>query len=149
MSWVLCGLASHLLGLRLEWVPDCSVRGLPSLDSGLRFLPSFRPELIGAFKDYTLDSAAATPSASVPPPPPPAAPPKPAAQPSAQAPGSSYPPHMQVRPTSQFAFLSRPLSLWHILALDPFITSRFSAWCEPHLLREQESTWAVLMDLKA
>ncbi|XP_039206478.1 dihydrolipoyllysine-residue acetyltransferase component of pyruvate dehydrogenase complex, mitochondrial [Crotalus tigris] len=55
-----------------------------------------KPELIGAFKDYTLDSAAATPSASVPPPPPPAAPPKPAAQPSAQAPGSSYPPHMQI-----------------------------------------------------
>ncbi|XP_026536737.1 dihydrolipoyllysine-residue acetyltransferase component of pyruvate dehydrogenase complex, mitochondrial [Notechis scutatus] len=55
-----------------------------------------KPELIGAFKDYTLDSAAAAPPASVPPPPPPAAPPKPAAQPSSQAPGSSYPPHMQI-----------------------------------------------------
>ncbi|XP_013926228.1 PREDICTED: dihydrolipoyllysine-residue acetyltransferase component of pyruvate dehydrogenase complex, mitochondrial [Thamnophis sirtalis] len=56
-----------------------------------------KPELIGAFKDYTLDSAAATPPAgSVPPPPPAAAPPKPAAQPSTQAPGSSYPPHMQI-----------------------------------------------------
>uniref|UniRef100_A0A8C5T0W1 Acetyltransferase component of pyruvate dehydrogenase complex n=1 Tax=Laticauda laticaudata TaxID=8630 RepID=A0A8C5T0W1_LATLA len=55
-----------------------------------------KPELIGAFKDYTLDSAAAAPPASVPPPPPPAAPPKPAAQPSKQAPGSSYPPHMQI-----------------------------------------------------
>ncbi|XP_070621951.1 dihydrolipoyllysine-residue acetyltransferase component of pyruvate dehydrogenase complex, mitochondrial [Erythrolamprus reginae] len=56
-----------------------------------------KPELIGAFKDYTLDSAAAAPPASVPPPPPPpAAPPKPAAQPSTQAPGSSYPPHMQI-----------------------------------------------------
>uniref|UniRef100_A0A8C6XFX1 Acetyltransferase component of pyruvate dehydrogenase complex n=1 Tax=Naja naja TaxID=35670 RepID=A0A8C6XFX1_NAJNA len=55
-----------------------------------------KPELVGAFKDYTLDSAAATPPASVPPPPPPAPPPKPAAQPSKQAPGSSYPPHMQI-----------------------------------------------------
>ncbi|XP_034281157.1 dihydrolipoyllysine-residue acetyltransferase component of pyruvate dehydrogenase complex, mitochondrial [Pantherophis guttatus] len=59
-----------------------------------------KPELIAAFKDYTLDSAAAAPPASMPPPPPPpppsAAPPKPAAQPSAQAPGSSYPPHMQI-----------------------------------------------------
>ncbi|XP_015746979.1 dihydrolipoyllysine-residue acetyltransferase component of pyruvate dehydrogenase complex, mitochondrial [Python bivittatus] len=55
-----------------------------------------KPELIDAFKDYTLDSAAAAPSASAPPLPPPAAPPAPATQPSAQAPGSSYPPHMQI-----------------------------------------------------
>ncbi|XP_063167537.1 dihydrolipoyllysine-residue acetyltransferase component of pyruvate dehydrogenase complex, mitochondrial [Candoia aspera] len=55
-----------------------------------------KPELIDAFKDYTLDSAAAAPSPSAPPPPPPATPPAPATQPSAQAPGSSYPPHMQI-----------------------------------------------------
>lgn len=56
-----------------------------------------KPELIGAFKNYTLDSAATAPPASVPPPaaapptPPPAAPLS-----AAQAPGSSYPPHMQI-----------------------------------------------------
>ncbi|XP_034995553.1 dihydrolipoyllysine-residue acetyltransferase component of pyruvate dehydrogenase complex, mitochondrial [Zootoca vivipara] len=57
-----------------------------------------KPELIDAFKSYTLDSSATVPPASVPPPPPPpaAAPPTPAAQLSAQAPGSSYPPHMQI-----------------------------------------------------
>ncbi|XP_033027333.1 dihydrolipoyllysine-residue acetyltransferase component of pyruvate dehydrogenase complex, mitochondrial [Lacerta agilis] len=55
-----------------------------------------KPELIDAFKSYTLDSSATAPPASVPPPPPAAAPPAPAAQPSAQAPGSSYPPHMQI-----------------------------------------------------
>ncbi|KAH0623327.1 hypothetical protein JD844_031543 [Phrynosoma platyrhinos] len=61
-----------------------------------------KPELVDAFKNYTLDVAATAPPASVPPPPPsppppsPAAPPTPGAQPSAQAPGSSYPPHMQI-----------------------------------------------------
>ncbi|XP_061448267.1 dihydrolipoyllysine-residue acetyltransferase component of pyruvate dehydrogenase complex, mitochondrial [Rhineura floridana] len=59
-----------------------------------------KPELIDAFKNYTSDSSATAPPASVPPPPPPpppaAASPTPAAQPSAQAPGSSYPPHMQI-----------------------------------------------------
>ncbi|XP_054853776.1 dihydrolipoyllysine-residue acetyltransferase component of pyruvate dehydrogenase complex, mitochondrial [Eublepharis macularius] len=57
-----------------------------------------KPELIDAFKSYTLDSAApAAPAASVPPPPTAAAPPTPPpAQPPAQAPGSSYPPHMQI-----------------------------------------------------
>ncbi|KAM9114077.1 dihydrolipoyllysine-residue acetyltransferase component of pyruvate dehydrogenase complex, mitochondrial isoform 1-T1 [Pangshura tecta] len=54
-----------------------------------------KPEFIDAFKNFTLDSAAsAAPSASVPPPT--AAAPPPPAQPSVQAPGSSYPPHMQV-----------------------------------------------------
>ncbi|NWZ72316.1 ODP2 dehydrogenase, partial [Acrocephalus arundinaceus] len=54
-----------------------------------------KPEHIDAFKNYTLDSAAAAaPAASVPPPP--AAAPSPPPQPSPQAPGSSYPPHMQV-----------------------------------------------------
>ncbi|XP_015273509.1 PREDICTED: dihydrolipoyllysine-residue acetyltransferase component of pyruvate dehydrogenase complex, mitochondrial [Gekko japonicus] len=58
-----------------------------------------KPELVDAFKNFALDSAA--PAASVPPPPPaaaaPAAPPTPPpAQPSAQAPGSSFPPHMQI-----------------------------------------------------
>lgn len=53
-----------------------------------------RPEDIEAFKNYTLDSAAATPQAA----PAPAASATPAA-PSAKAPGSSYPPHMQVRPS--------------------------------------------------
>ncbi|KAM9298857.1 dihydrolipoyllysine-residue acetyltransferase component of pyruvate dehydrogenase complex, mitochondrial [Gastrophryne carolinensis] len=52
-----------------------------------------RPELIDAFKNYTLDNAAAAPAASASPPaaaaqPPPAAP--------AQAPGSSYPPHLKI-----------------------------------------------------
>ncbi|KAG8147629.1 putative Acetyltransferase component of pyruvate dehydrogenase complex protein [Naja naja] len=68
----------------------------PLAATGAASRPTKRPELVGAFKDYTLDSAAATPPASVPPPPPPAPPPKPAAQPSKQAPGSSYPPHMQI-----------------------------------------------------
>ncbi|KAM9217024.1 dihydrolipoyllysine-residue acetyltransferase component of pyruvate dehydrogenase complex, mitochondrial [Leptosomus discolor] len=54
-----------------------------------------KPEYVDAFKNYTLDSAASAPSAaSVPPPQ--AAAPSPPTQPSAQAPGSSYPPHMQV-----------------------------------------------------
>nr|XP_006111276.1 dihydrolipoyllysine-residue acetyltransferase component of pyruvate dehydrogenase complex, mitochondrial [Pelodiscus sinensis] len=54
-----------------------------------------KPEFIDAFKNFTLDSiASAVPAASVPPPPA-AAPPTPA-QPSVQAPGSSYPPHMQI-----------------------------------------------------
>ncbi|NWW06059.1 ODP2 dehydrogenase, partial [Oreocharis arfaki] len=54
-----------------------------------------KPEYIDAFKNYTLDSAAAAPpAASVPPPP--AAAPSPPSQPSPQAPGSSYPPHMQI-----------------------------------------------------
>lgn len=61
------------------------------------FLTSPRPELIDAFKDYTLDAATGPPPASVPPPPsPPPPPPAAAGLPSAQAPGSSYPPHMQV-----------------------------------------------------
>ncbi|XP_048368955.1 dihydrolipoyllysine-residue acetyltransferase component of pyruvate dehydrogenase complex, mitochondrial [Sphaerodactylus townsendi] len=52
-------------------------------------------ELVDAFKNYALDSA--VPAASVPPPPAAAAPPTPPpAQPAAQAPGSSYPPHMQI-----------------------------------------------------
>ncbi|XP_072835403.2 dihydrolipoyllysine-residue acetyltransferase component of pyruvate dehydrogenase complex, mitochondrial [Pogona vitticeps] len=55
-----------------------------------------RPELVDAFKDYTLDVAASPPPASGPPPPPSPPPPAPAAPPSAQAPGSSYPPHMQI-----------------------------------------------------
>ncbi|NXH43034.1 ODP2 dehydrogenase, partial [Dicaeum eximium] len=54
-----------------------------------------KPEDVAAFKNYTLDSAAAAaPAASVPPPP--AAAPSPPSQPSPQAPGSSYPPHMQI-----------------------------------------------------
>ncbi|NXW47135.1 ODP2 dehydrogenase, partial [Nyctiprogne leucopyga] len=54
-----------------------------------------KPEYVDAFKNYTLDSAAsAPPAASVPPPQ--AAVPSPPTQPSPQAPGSSYPPHMQV-----------------------------------------------------
>ncbi|NWW82164.1 ODP2 dehydrogenase, partial [Climacteris rufus] len=54
-----------------------------------------KPEYIDAFKNYTLDSAAAAaPAASVPPPA--AAAPSPPPQPSPQAPGSSYPPHMQI-----------------------------------------------------
>ncbi|XP_071625298.1 dihydrolipoyllysine-residue acetyltransferase component of pyruvate dehydrogenase complex, mitochondrial isoform X1 [Heliangelus exortis] len=54
-----------------------------------------KPEDVEAFKNYTLDAAAsAPPAASVPPPP--AAAPSPPTQPSPQAPGSSYPPHMQI-----------------------------------------------------
>ncbi|XP_060107653.1 dihydrolipoyllysine-residue acetyltransferase component of pyruvate dehydrogenase complex, mitochondrial [Heteronotia binoei] len=58
-----------------------------------------KPELIDAFKNFALDPAA--PTASVPPPPAAAAAPPPAAAapptpPPAQAPGSSYPPHMQI-----------------------------------------------------
>nr|XP_060460686.1 dihydrolipoyllysine-residue acetyltransferase component of pyruvate dehydrogenase complex, mitochondrial [Panthera onca] len=55
-----------------------------------------KPEDIEAFKNYTLDSAAApTPqAAATPTPAAPASPPTP----SAQAPGSSYPTHMQVAP---------------------------------------------------
>uniref|UniRef100_A0ABI7ZCU3 Acetyltransferase component of pyruvate dehydrogenase complex n=1 Tax=Felis catus TaxID=9685 RepID=A0ABI7ZCU3_FELCA len=55
-----------------------------------------KPEDIEAFKNYTLDSAAApTPqAAAAPTPAAPASPPTP----SAQAPGSSYPTHMQVAP---------------------------------------------------
>ncbi|XP_053546086.1 dihydrolipoyllysine-residue acetyltransferase component of pyruvate dehydrogenase complex, mitochondrial [Bombina bombina] len=52
-----------------------------------------KPELVDAFKNYTLDSAAAAPAASVPPSPA-AAPPTP--QPLVQAPGSSYPTHMKI-----------------------------------------------------
>ncbi|XP_077161452.1 dihydrolipoyllysine-residue acetyltransferase component of pyruvate dehydrogenase complex, mitochondrial isoform X2 [Paroedura picta] len=52
-----------------------------------------KPELVDAFKNFALDSAA--PAASVPPPPP-AAPAAPSTPPPAQAPGSSYPPHMQI-----------------------------------------------------
>lgn len=51
-----------------------------------------RPEDIEAFKNYTLDSAAATTQATAAP----VASASPAA-PSAKAPGSSYPTHMQVR----------------------------------------------------
>nr|XP_056716205.1 dihydrolipoyllysine-residue acetyltransferase component of pyruvate dehydrogenase complex, mitochondrial [Euleptes europaea] len=54
-----------------------------------------KPELVDAFKNYALDPAA--PAASVPPPPAAAAPPSPPpAQPPTQAPGSSYPPHLQI-----------------------------------------------------
>ncbi|XP_067421532.1 dihydrolipoyllysine-residue acetyltransferase component of pyruvate dehydrogenase complex, mitochondrial [Emydura macquarii macquarii] len=54
-----------------------------------------KPEFVDAFKNFTLDSAAsAAPATSVPPPP--AAAPPPPAQPSVQAPGSSYPPHMKI-----------------------------------------------------
>ncbi|OBS83089.1 hypothetical protein A6R68_22927 [Neotoma lepida] len=52
-----------------------------------------KPEDIEAFKNYTLDSAAATPQAA--PAPAPAASAAPSA-PSARAPGSSYPTHMQI-----------------------------------------------------
>nr|XP_060643716.1 dihydrolipoyllysine-residue acetyltransferase component of pyruvate dehydrogenase complex, mitochondrial [Anolis sagrei ordinatus] len=55
-----------------------------------------KPELVDAFKSYTLDAAATAPPASVPPPSPASAPSTPASQPSARAPGSSYPPHMQI-----------------------------------------------------
>lgn len=73
-----------------------SERLRPSPDGVWGSMCSSRPEHIDAFKNYTLDSAAAAaPAASVPPPP--AAAPSPPPQPSPQAPGSSYPPHMQVR----------------------------------------------------
>ncbi|XP_040832880.1 dihydrolipoyllysine-residue acetyltransferase component of pyruvate dehydrogenase complex, mitochondrial isoform X8 [Ochotona curzoniae] len=52
-----------------------------------------KPEDIEAFKNYTLESAAAAPAPPAAPAPAPAASPPP---PSAQAPGSSYPTHMQV-----------------------------------------------------
>ncbi|KFV61116.1 hypothetical protein N307_03109 [Dryobates pubescens] len=56
-----------------------------------------KPEYVDAFKSYTLDSAAsAPPAASVPPPQAAAPSPPPPPPPSPQAPGSSYPPHMQV-----------------------------------------------------
>uniref|UniRef100_A0A8C3VVP9 Acetyltransferase component of pyruvate dehydrogenase complex n=1 Tax=Catagonus wagneri TaxID=51154 RepID=A0A8C3VVP9_9CETA len=55
-----------------------------------------KPEDIEAFKNYTLDSSAA-PTPQVAPAPTPAAA-APAPTPSAQAPGSSYPTHMQVTP---------------------------------------------------
>uniref|UniRef100_A0A8C8SEZ1 Acetyltransferase component of pyruvate dehydrogenase complex n=1 Tax=Pelusios castaneus TaxID=367368 RepID=A0A8C8SEZ1_9SAUR len=54
-----------------------------------------KPEFVDAFKNFTLDSAASAAPATAVPPPPAAAPPPPA-QPSVQAPGSSYPPHMKV-----------------------------------------------------
>lgn len=77
------------------WVA-LSERLRPSPDGFWGSVCSSRPEHIDAFKNYTLDSAAAAaPAASVPPPP--AAAPSPPPQPSPQAPGSSYPPHMQVR----------------------------------------------------
>ncbi|XP_029429445.1 dihydrolipoyllysine-residue acetyltransferase component of pyruvate dehydrogenase complex, mitochondrial isoform X1 [Rhinatrema bivittatum] len=56
-----------------------------------------KPEFVDAFKDFTLDSAAASapsaapPAAAPPPPPSPAAP-----QPAVQAPGSTYPPHLKI-----------------------------------------------------
>ncbi|XP_073441255.1 dihydrolipoyllysine-residue acetyltransferase component of pyruvate dehydrogenase complex, mitochondrial [Dendrobates tinctorius] len=50
-----------------------------------------KPELIDAFKNYTLDSAALTAPAA-----PAAAPPAPAQQTPVQAPGSSYPTHMKI-----------------------------------------------------
>ncbi|KAB0392153.1 hypothetical protein E2I00_005816, partial [Balaenoptera physalus] len=53
-----------------------------------------KPEDIEAFKNYTLDSSAAPTPQAAPAPAPAAAAPSPA--PPAQAPGSSYPPHMQV-----------------------------------------------------
>lgn len=68
------------------------------------FFLFLRPEDIEAFKNYTLDSSAAPTPQAAPAPTPAAAlsPPTP----SAQAPGSSYPTHMQVR-----------LSLW-VFALE-------------------------------
>uniref|UniRef100_A0A8C2QY14 Dihydrolipoamide acetyltransferase component of pyruvate dehydrogenase complex n=1 Tax=Capra hircus TaxID=9925 RepID=A0A8C2QY14_CAPHI len=54
-----------------------------------------KPEDVEAFKNYTLDSSAAPAPQAAPAPTPAAAAPSPA--PSAQAPGSSYPTHMQVR----------------------------------------------------
>lgn len=53
-----------------------------------------KPEDIEAFKNYTLDSSAAPAPQAAPAPTPAAA--APAPTPSAQAPGSSYPTHMQV-----------------------------------------------------
>uniref|UniRef100_A0A8D2AAI9 Acetyltransferase component of pyruvate dehydrogenase complex n=1 Tax=Sus scrofa TaxID=9823 RepID=A0A8D2AAI9_PIG len=55
-----------------------------------------KPEDIEAFKNYTLDSSAAPAPQAAPAPTPAAA--APAPTPSAQAPGSSYPTHMQVLP---------------------------------------------------
>uniref|UniRef100_A0A8D1KHH0 Acetyltransferase component of pyruvate dehydrogenase complex n=1 Tax=Sus scrofa TaxID=9823 RepID=A0A8D1KHH0_PIG len=55
-----------------------------------------KPEDIEAFKNYTLDSSAAPAPQAAPAPTPAAA--APAPTPSAQAPGSSYPTHMQVTP---------------------------------------------------
>uniref|UniRef100_A0A8C0CPH9 Acetyltransferase component of pyruvate dehydrogenase complex n=1 Tax=Balaenoptera musculus TaxID=9771 RepID=A0A8C0CPH9_BALMU len=55
-----------------------------------------KPEDIEAFKNYTLDSSAAPTPQAAPAPAPAAAAPSPA--PPAQAPGSSYPPHMQAAP---------------------------------------------------
>ncbi|XP_048838717.1 dihydrolipoyllysine-residue acetyltransferase component of pyruvate dehydrogenase complex, mitochondrial [Brienomyrus brachyistius] len=52
------------------------------------------PDLIPAFKDYTLDKASAAPAPAAAPPPP--APPSPAAAMPPQAPGSSYPPHLKI-----------------------------------------------------
>ncbi|KAJ1189333.1 hypothetical protein NDU88_006081 [Pleurodeles waltl] len=57
-----------------------------------------KPEFVGAFKDYTLNLAAASPGAAAHAP---SAPPAPAAGPAAppppaQAPGSSYPPHLKI-----------------------------------------------------
>ena len=78
------------------------------------FLLFLRPEDIEAFKNYTLDSAAApTPqAAAAPTPAAPASPPTP----SAQAPGSSYPTHMQVS-----------LSLW-VFALENLLFIIFYRW---------------------
>lgn len=56
------------------------------------FLKTFSPDLIPAFKDFTLDKMASSAAAAAPPPP--ATPPPPPAAP--QIPGSSYPPHMKV-----------------------------------------------------
>uniref|UniRef100_A0AC11C8E5 Dihydrolipoamide S-acetyltransferase n=1 Tax=Ovis aries TaxID=9940 RepID=A0AC11C8E5_SHEEP len=55
-----------------------------------------KPEDVEAFKNYTLDSSAAPAPQAAPAPTPAAAAPSPA--PSAQAPGSSYPTHMQAAP---------------------------------------------------
>lgn len=55
---------------------------------------TFSPDLIPAFKDYTLDKSASSAPAAAAAPPPPAAPTAAPAAP--QVPGSSYPPHMKV-----------------------------------------------------
>lgn len=55
---------------------------------------TFSPDLIPAFKDYTLDKNASSAPAPAAAPPPPAAPTAAPAAP--QVPGSSYPPHMKV-----------------------------------------------------
>ncbi|KAM8927497.1 dihydrolipoyllysine-residue acetyltransferase component of pyruvate dehydrogenase complex, mitochondrial isoform 2-T2 [Pelodytes ibericus] len=54
-----------------------------------------KPEYVEAFKDYTLDSAAASPAATAPVPPPSTAAAQ-TPQPAAQAPGSTYPTHMKI-----------------------------------------------------